>query len=397
MKSTYWTLFFACFISIGSVLPMHSAHAETLKIVSSLPRTGSSNTMTGDVVNGIRLAIEERGNKAGPFTITYEDWDDASPERGNWDPAIEASNADKAIQDKSIVAYIIYNSGATKISQPKLNQAGIAQLGFATWPGLTKPGLGEPNEPGIYRTSGQPGYFRLVPADDLQGSVAAKWAQKNGAKTAYVLHDKELYGKGLAGIFDKTASSLGMTVFGNEGVDSKAANYRSLATKIRAKNPDVIFFGGTTQSNSGQVVKDLRAVGVKAKIITPDGCFEQAFIDAIGKGGSTNDVYVTFGGLPATQLTGNGAAFVSKFKAKFNKIPEAYASYGYETTLVILDAIARANTTDRVKIREAIAQTKDFDGLLGKWSFDQNGDTTQTTISINKIQDGKFEFLELIQ
>jgi branched-chain amino acid transport system substrate-binding protein len=392
MKSSYLAILFSTLVAYSQI-----SFAQTLKIVSSLPRTGSSNTMTGDVVNGIRLAIEERGGKAGKFSIVYEDWDDASPERGNWDPAIEASNADKAIQDKSVVAYIIYNSGATKISQPKLNLAGVAQLGFATWPGLTKPGLGEPNEPSIYRTSGKPGYFRLVPADDLQGSVAAKWAFNNGAKKAYAIHDKELYGKGLAGIFEKTAVSLGMQVLGNEGIDAKSSNYRSLATKIRAVNPDVIFIGATTQSNSGQVVKDLRAVGIKAKIIGPDGCFEQAFIDAIGKGSATNDVYVTFGGLPADKLTGKGAEFVAKFKSKYNKIPEAYASYGYETTLVILDAIARANTEDRLKIREAIASTTNFEGLLGKWSFDQNGDTTQAIISINKIKDGKFEFLDQIQ
>ena len=72
------------------------------------------------------MAIAEVGGKIGDMTILYEDWDDASPQRGNWDPAVEAQNADKAIADTSVVAYIgTYNSGAAKISMPKLNTAGI--------------------------------------------------------------------------------------------------------------------------------------------------------------------------------------------------------------------------------------------------------------------------------
>ena len=114
---------------------------KTVKIVSSLPRTGSANAQTTTIVNGIRLAIEEAGGKAGDFTIVYEDWDDASAKKGDWDPEVEAGNADKAVNDADVMVYIgTYNSGAAKISMPVLNKAGLAMVSPAnTYTGLTRP------------------------------------------------------------------------------------------------------------------------------------------------------------------------------------------------------------------------------------------------------------------
>jgi branched-chain amino acid transport system substrate-binding protein len=134
-------------------------------------------------------------------------------------------------------------------------------------------------------------------------------------------------------------------------------------------------------------------VGVKAKFMAPDGCFEQAFIDAAGKENSEGNVYITFGGLPSDKLTGKGALFYKNFKEKYNTEPESYASYAYETTMVVLDAIEKTKSNDRKKIREAIAQTTNFDGILGRWSFDAHGDTTSTIMSGNIVRSGRYAFL----
>ena len=156
--------------------------SKVVKIVSSLPRTGSANAQTTTIVNGIRMAIDEVGGKVGDFTLVYEDWDDASAKKGDWDPEVEAANADKAVKDPDVLFYIgTYNSGAAKISMPVLNRAGLVMISPAnTAPGLTKPGMGEPNEPAVYRPSGKVSYFRVVPADDLQGKVAAEWMKQQG-------------------------------------------------------------------------------------------------------------------------------------------------------------------------------------------------------------------------
>ena len=207
---------------------------KVIKIVSSLPRTGSANAQTTTMVNGIRMAIDEVGGKIDGFDIAYEDWDDASPQKGNWDPQVEAQNANKAVKDQAIVGYIgTFNSGASKISMPVLNKEGLVMVSPAnTYPGLTKPGTGEKNEPKVYRPSGKINYFRVVPTDDLQGSVAAEWAKELGAKKVFILHDRELYGKGIADVFQKHGKEIGLEVVGYEGIDSKAANYKSLVTKI---------------------------------------------------------------------------------------------------------------------------------------------------------------------
>ena len=389
-------------LAIHSLLVSTTTFAEdrskVITVVSSLPRTGSINAQTTSMVNGIRLALSEIGNSVGGFTIEYKDWDDASPERGAWDPAIEAANGDKAINDSDVMAYIgTYNSGAAKISMPKLNQAGLLMVSPGnTWPGLTKPGLGEPNEPTVYRPSGKVTYFRVVPSDDIQGYVAAKWSKELGAKKVYILHDRELYGKGIAEIFNREVQKIGVAVAGLDGIDSKASNYRSLAIKIRQTGSDLVFFGGTTQTGAGQLVKDLRAVGVKVPFMVPDGCFENAFIDAAGKDNVEGSAYITFGGVPAAKLTGNGMKFYERYKAMFNIEPESYAAYGYEAARVVLEGIRRAGTKDRTAIIEAVRSIKDFDGTLGKWSFDENGDTSLRTMSGNTVKGGKFEFLKIL-
>ncbi len=372
------------------------AQSGTLKLVSSLPRTGSANAQTGAIVNGIRMAIAEVGGKIDGYDIAYEDWDDASPQRGNWDPTVEAQNANKAITDPSIVAYIgTFNSGAAKISMPELNKVGLLMISPAnTYSGLTKPGLGEANEPAIYRPSGKINYFRVVPTDDLQGSVAAEHVHDSGAKKVFVLHDRELYGKGIADVFTTRAKQLDMEVAGFEGIDTKAANYKSLAQKIKFAKCDAVFFGGTTQTNAGQVAKDLRNAGFTGIFVVPDGCCEDAFIQAAGAATLEGNTFVTFGGLPPSELTGRGAQFREGYRKMFGTDPEAYAVYGYECARVVLDAIKHAPTKDRAAILAAAAQTKDFDGTLGRWSFDENGDTTNKVMSINAVKDGKFVFVK---
>jgi len=379
--------------------PTFSVADETVKIVSSFPRTGSSNGQTTSMVNGIRMAIDEAGGKAGAFRISFEDWDDASPERGAWDPAVEAANADKAVKDPDVMIYIgTYNSGAAKISMPKLNQAGLAMVSPAnTWPGLTKPGVGEPNEPKVYRPSGKVTYFRVVPADDIQGFIAAKWSKDFGAKKVFIAHDGELYGKGIAQIFKKSAPKLGLEIVGFEQLDIKAANYKSLAVKIKQLNPEIVFYGGTTQSNAGQLIKDLVATGVSSKIIVPDGCYENALIESTGKENLEGRVFFTFAGLPGSKLTGKGHEFFENYKKRFGIEPEAYAVYGYEAAKVSIDAIVRAGKKERGAVIEALAATKDFSGALGTWSFDANGDTTMRTMSGNTVKNGVFEFVAILE
>src|SRR5437870_5669673 len=165
--------------------------------------TGSSLGQTQTMVNSIKMALDEAGGMAGPFTIEYEAMDDATPAAGKWDPAKEAENANKALADPDVMVYIgTFNSGAAKVSIPILNGVNMVMISPAnTYPALTKPGTGEPNEPDVYYPNGKRNYSRVCPADDIQGAVGAAWAQTLGAKKVYVLDDTELYGHGIAVVF----------------------------------------------------------------------------------------------------------------------------------------------------------------------------------------------------
>jgi len=376
-----------------AVAPATSQLSGTVKIVSSLPRTGSSKGQTDTIVNAIRMALDEAGGKVGGATVAYEDLDDATPARGAWDAGKEAENANKAAADTQVLAYIgTFNSGAAKVSIPILNRAGLVMISPAnTYPGLTKPGKGEPNEPDVYYPTGTKTYARVVPADDLQGAVASAWAKQLGVAKAYVLHDTELYGNGIATVFAETAAKAGIAVAGGpEGIDPKASDYRALATKVRGAAPDLVYFGGITQNNAGKLFKDLRAVlGPNVKLMGPDGIYEQAFLDDAGD--AAEGVLVTFGGVAPSKLTGKGAEWYRTYKAKFNAEPEAYAAYGYESAKLALDAIARAGRADRAAVREAVFATKNYDGVLGTWSLDPNGDTSLSAMSGRAVKDGKFD------
>jgi branched-chain amino acid transport system substrate-binding protein len=370
------------------------------EILSSLPMTGSALGQTQTIVNAIRMAVEERGGKAGAVEVKYEALDDATPAKGSWDEGKEAENANRAVNDPDVVAYIgTFNSGAAKVAVPILNRANLAMISPAnTYPGLTKPGKGEGNEPDVYYPNGKRNYSRVVPADDLQGAVGAKWAKDLGAQRVYVLDDSELYGRGLATVFHQEAKRRGLQVMPADrpdSIDPRATDYRSLALRVRQANPDLVYFGGITQNNAGKLWQDLRqALGPNVKLMGPDGIYEQAFLD--GAGDAAINTYLTFGGVPVKNYQGKAQDWARRYRDKYRAEPEVYAIYGYEAANVVLDAIGKVGRVDRPAIRDAIMATRDYDGALGRWSFDANGDTSLTTMSGSQVKGPKLDQVEFV-
>ncbi|NBT12510.1 MAG: branched-chain amino acid ABC transporter substrate-binding protein [Planctomycetia bacterium] len=388
---------FFAFVMVASV-GCRPADPNVVKIVSSLPRTGSAKQQSDTIVGGIRMAIEEAGGTAGPFRVEYLDLDDSTAAAGQWTSEAEAANARRALQDPDVVAYIgTFNSGAAKVSMPILNLGDLLMVSPAnTAVGLTKPGLGVPGEPGVYRPTGRLNYARVVPADDLQGPLSADWAKRRGVRKVYILDDNEVYGKGIADLFDERCREIGIEVLGHDSIDAKAQEFKSLMASVKAARPDLVYFGGTTQSKGGQLAKDMASAGIHAMLMVPDGCREQVFIDSAGAANLEGRCFVTFGGLPPEKLTGKGAEFVARYREKHGELPEAYAVYGYEAACVALRAIRDAGVKDRRAISDAALALKDFDGALGDWGFDENGDTTMRTLTVSVVRGGKFEFEEIL-
>ncbi len=370
------------------------ADPDVVRIVSSLPRTGSAKQQSDTIVRGIRMAIEEAGGRVGPFRIEYLDLDDSTAAAGQWTSEAEAANARRALQDPDVMAYVgTFNSGAAKVSMPILNLGDLLMVSPAnTAVGLTKPGMGAPGEPGVYRPTGRLNYVRVVPADDLQGPLSADWAKRRGIRTVYILDDNEVYGKGIADLFDERCREIGIEVLGHDSIDAKAQEFKSLMATVKAAKPELVYFGGTTQSKGGQLAKDMVSAGMTAVLMVPDGCLEQVFIDSAGAANLEGRCFATFGGLPPDRLTGKGAEFVARYRAQHGELPEAYAVYGYEATRVALQAIREAGRKDRRAIADAALAIRDFDGALGRWGFDANGDTTMRTLTVSGVKDGRFVF-----
>ncbi len=372
-----------------------------IKLYTSWPMQGAMIPEGTAMKRAVDLAVEHAGAMVAGYKIEVVNLDDASPVTGSWDGTIEAGNAQKAVADPNAMVYIAtYNSGAAKVSMPITNKAGMAQISPAnTYPGLTKPGHA-PGEPGIYRPTGKVNYFRAFPADDIQGAAAAKWAQCLGFKQVFVLDDRQLYGKGIADVFEKKAKELGIRVVGHEGVESVDIDFRALLTKVKAVNADLVYGGLVIDSGGPQIIQQMKALGLfdaGVKFMGPDGLYSSALVEQATPVAVNNNVHVTFSGLPPDRLpTDVGKRFYADYKKKYNEEPIGWAMYAYQAAVVTLDAIKRTDSKDRTKILEAIRNTRNFEGITGVFSFDENGDTDRTDMGAFLVKDGKFQFVGLI-
>jgi branched-chain amino acid transport system substrate-binding protein len=378
----------------------------TLKIVSSLPLTGSARPQSLAIANGMQLRVEQARNKAcdGKYRVVYESWDDASAALGKWDPDVEIANANNAVDDPSVIAYLgTFNSGAAGLSMPILNLAGMAMISPGnTYPGLTHKveGVTKSDEPYVYFPTGVRNYARLVATDDLQGPVIVNFMVSQGIKTVFILNDGEVYGKGVAEAVSISSKKAGVEIVGDEPFDPQASNYLDLMKTISTSNnggaPDAIFFGGIVENNAGQLLKDKVAVlgdNQKVKFIGPDGIYTEGLVETAGA--AAEGAFATIPGLALADLGEAGQKFYADYTKRFGETTEPYAIVGYETMNVVFHAIekvcaAGGDPLDRQTIRDTVFAIREFDGALGVWSFDSNGDITIPYFLVGQVQNGKF-------
>ena len=167
------------------------------------------------------------------------------------------------------------------MSLPILNEAGIAQVS----PGNTAVGItsddpgATPGEPDKYYPTGVRTYARVLPKDTYQGAALAALAKEKGCASAYILNDKEVYGAGLAKNVELSAKKVGLEIKGDEGIDKNAANYRSLASKIKATGAQCFIYAGITANNAVQIFKDMAVALPDAPLLGPEGVGESGFFD----------------------------------------------------------------------------------------------------------------------
>jgi branched-chain amino acid transport system substrate-binding protein len=377
-----------------------STGASPLTIYSSLPLQGDNRAQSESVVNGERLALQEAGGKVGKFSIKYVSLDDSTAATGKWEPGAVSSNARKASQDRSTIAYLgEFNSGASAISIPILNEAGILQVSPSnTYVGLTRSEGADKGEPDKYYPTGKRTYGRVVPADHIQAAAQVSYQSDQGCKQLYILNDKEVYGKGIADAVQQGAGAAGIKVLGNDGIDTKAANFRSLATKVKGSGADCLFFGGIVENKAVQVWRDMHASNPTLKLFGPDGVALTDFTSKI-PASAAKVTFITNPTLDPKLYPPAAQDFFDTYKKKFGKEPEPYAIYGYEAMKVALLAIQNAGSkgNDRQAVIDQFFKIKDRDSVLGKYSIDANGDTTLSDYGGNRVKDGKLVFDKVIK
>lgn len=364
---------------------------KTIRIVGSFPMQTVS--VGQEIVNGIKLALEEEDYRVGDYTIEFEVLDDGDS-HGRWQESLEIKNAELAVSDPRTMIYLgPFNSGAAKVSIPITNNAGLAQLSPGnTWPGLTQAGF-LPGEPGIFYPTGVRNYFRVCPTDALQGPAGAVWMKELGGQTVYIVDDGDAYGKGIASLFEKKAKELGLEVIGHDTLSEKFSVEMAMDI-VSSNSPDFIYFGGITPSGGVDLAVALGKSGLPVKLMGPDGIMDQSFIDQAGS--YSEGVYVTVVGLPAEDLGEKGKKFAADYFEAYQKEPGSYSAFGYESAKVSLLAIENSVKKDRASILESLSEIRNYNGLLGQWSFDENGDTDNSLISGNRVENQSFVFDKLL-
>jgi branched-chain amino acid transport system substrate-binding protein len=376
---------------------------NTLTIYASVPLQGASGGQGKAIENGAGLAVDAVKSKVGKYTIKYVRLDDSLASTGAADEGKAAQNARQAVSNKDTIGYVgEYNSGISKVTIPILNKAGIAQISPAnTYVGLTtnEPGS-EPGEPNKYYPAQTRTYARTVPKDTIQAAALVSAAKQAGCKSARVWNSKTTYSAGLARNVQMVGPKQGLKIEGNDGIDPKAANYRSLAAKIKA---DCFIYTGEIESNGVQAVKDAAGVASVKSLFAGDGmCLNDT---ADPKKGIPANIAPRFKCTIATldpkAFGPEGKKFFKDYSAKYKVAsPDPYAIYGYETMSLMLDAIKRASASGSVtrkSVVDAIFATKNRKSVLGTYSIDKNGDTSLTDYGLYKITAGKLTFDKVIK
>jgi branched-chain amino acid transport system substrate-binding protein len=355
-------------------------------IASDLPMQGGSRTQTLQMVAAIRYVLDLQDWKAGDNNIAFQACDDSTAQLGKWDADKCSANAHAYAQNSKLLGVVgTFNSGCAAIEIPVMNQAaggGLLLLSPAnTYGCLTEPCAKD--EPEKYYPSGKRNYARVAPSDPNQGAVDAKFLAGKGVKRVSVLNDKEAYGLGVAKNFAGAAKAAGMTVTGFGSYDPKQANFQALFTRIKTQNPDAIFIGGLVDENSGQLISDkVKVLGPNTAdpnsgvmLMLPDGFTTDAIFDR-GEGGTPDakGAFFSVAGVGIDKYKGAALTFINGFKSKLGgKNVDPYAILGAQAGQVLLNAIEKSDAT-RSDVIDKVYATKVTDGLIGSFSFNDNGD-----------------------
>ena len=345
-------------VAVGLIAAPMSGDAQgkgTIKIATQSPLSGGQAALGEGIKLGAQLAVDKlKGplEKMG-YKVELVPFDDQAK------PDVGVANGKNIIADKDILAVIGHlNSGVAIPSSEVYKEVNVAMIS----PANTNPTVTDRNLPNVSRVCGR---------DDVQGVVGSEFAKGQHTKSVYVIHDKTAYGQGIADFFKADAEKKGIKVIGFEGTEEKS-NFDPILTPVKAKNPDLIYFGGIYDQGA-PFFKQAREKGLKSKFMGPDGMDSSDLTKIAGK--AVVGMYYTSAAGPASALP-KAKAFVDEFKKKFSKNPEPYAAEAYDATAIALKAIEAAAKAGKLSREDVSAQVRKVkhSGITGDIEFDGKGD-----------------------
>lgn len=235
--------------------------------------------------------------------------------------------------------------------------------------------------------------FRVCFIDPFQGLVMAKFAANSLqiTKVAVLRDIKNDYSVGLADVFIENFKALGGTITADQSYSEGDTDFSAQLTAIRATGPQAIFVPGY-YTEVGLIARQAKGLGLQAPLLGGDGWDSPSLIEIGGEaleGSYFSNHYSVEDPSPAIQK------FVTDYRAKYGETPDALAGLGYDAAMVLFDAIKRAGSAEPQAIRDALAQTKDFQGVTGTTTLDERRNAVKPAVVL-QIKDGKLNYVETI-
>lgn len=371
-------------LAIALAVAGSASAQQVVKIGHVSPTSGPVAHLGKDMENAARMAVEElnaKGIVIGGQKVTFQlvAEDDASdPKQGT---AVAQKLVDARV--KGVIGHL--NSGTSIPASKIYNDAGIPQISPAT----TAP---------QYTRQRFPGAFRVVADDSKLGGTLAKYAVDTlKVKNIAVIDDRTTYGQGVATEFIKGAKGPGVKIVGKEFTSATATDYTAILTSIRAKKPDLIFFGGM-DAVGGPMLKQMKNLGITARFMGGDGVCTDALGrlagDAVGVEGKV--ICAEAGGVTGAEQEKTMTDFRARFRQKTGRDVQLYAPYVYDAVMVMAAAMQKAGSAEPSKYLPELKKIQ-YKGVTGDIRFDAKGDIENGALTLFTYKDGKKAKLEVIR
>ena len=356
---------------------------DVVKIGHVGPTSGQIAHLGKDNENGARMAIEELnakgvtiGGKKVKLELLAED-DAGDPKQG--------TAAAQKLVDSKVQGVIGHLNSGTSIPASKIySDAGIPQISpSATNPKFTRQG---------YKTT-----FRVVADDVHLGGTLGRYAAKDlKGKSIAVIDDRTAYGQGVADEFEKGVKAAGGSTVGREFTNDKATDFTAILTSLKAKKPDIVFFGGM-DAVAGPMMRQMKQLGIEAKFMGGDGiCSSELPKLAAGTMADGQVVCAEAGGVEGAGKK-SMEDFGVAFKKKYNADVQVYAPYVYDAVNVMVAAMVKAGSSDPAKYLPVLAKTSGYKGVTGIIGFDDKGDIKNGALTLYTYKGGKREQIAVVR